>query len=62
MVLFLSSLRYVSRLSEQVCAPALGSSALPAPLLEINELSAAREALTDSLPLVRKDNYCSLVL
>lgn len=46
------------RLSEQVCAPVLGSPALSAQLLEINELSAAREALKDSLPLVRKDNYC----
>lgn len=59
MILFLSSLRYVSRLLEQVCSLMLGSSALSAQLLEINELSAAREALkTDSLPLVRKDNYC----
>lgn len=30
---------------------------------EINKLSAAREALKDTLPLVRKDNYCwSLVI
>lgn len=58
MILFLSSLRYVSLLSEQVCAMELGSSAVSAQQLEINELSAAREALKDSFPLVRKDNYC----
>lgn len=54
MILFLSSLRYVSRLSEQVCAVAFGSSALSAQLLEINELSVAREALRDSPPWSEK--------
>lgn len=58
MILFLSPLGYVSRLSEQVCALALGGLALSAQLLVINELSVGREALKDSLPLVRKDNYC----
>lgn len=46
----MSSLRYVSRLSEQVCTLLL----LSAQLLEINELSAAREALKAAFPWSEK--------
>ncbi|KAK1893823.1 Cell division protein SepF, partial [Dissostichus eleginoides] len=46
----LSDGRYVCMLSEQVCAPLFGSPALSAQLLEINELSAEREALKEAFP------------